>query len=122
VLLYDVPEATTDTWGQPSQAAVQIINASASDGGFWAEVRPLRGNEMLNVRQVWPTATHMITMRWLGSAIPVSDDNPNQQLMPQMKIQLLLDSSWLHFLFAENVEKRNRQWKITAEEKIGATA
>lgn len=100
--------------GQPSQAQVTI-------GSFWAEVRPLRGDEQLNVRQIYPTATHIVTMRWLGSLIPVTADNPQGLVMPQMVLQLALDNSFLHILFADNVEKRNRRWELTCEERIGGT-
>ena len=48
VTLFDVPEAVVSSYGVPSQAPVQI-------GTFWAEVRPLRGREMVNVRSIWPT-------------------------------------------------------------------
>ena len=112
VILLDIPEATTDSWGQPSQTPTTI-------GTFWAEVAPLQGSEMLNVRQVWPLATHIVKMRWLGSAIPVTADNPQGLIMPQMVLNLLLDNSFLHVEFAENVEKRNRQWKLVCSEKIG---
>jgi head-tail adaptor len=100
--------------GQPSQSVTTI-------GSFWADVRPLRGNEQLNVRQIWPTATHIVTMRWLGSMIPKTSDNPAAIIMPQMVLNLALDNSFLHVLFADNVEKRNRQWVLTCEERIGGT-
>jgi len=119
--LYDVPESSTDSFGQPSQGSTQIVSP-ASDGLFAAEVIPLQGQEQLNVRQIWPTATHIVKMRWLGSSIPTSSDNPKGLIIPNMKLQLDLDSSWLNVLFADNVEKRNWQWKLTCEEHIGATA
>jgi hypothetical protein len=122
VLLFDVPESGVDSFGQPSQSTVQITNTAATDGGFWAEVIPLQGNEMLNVRTVWPTASHIVHMRWLGSVIPSSPDNPNGLLVPNMKLQLLLDNSILNMLFCDNVEKRNRQWTLTCEEHINATS
>jgi head-tail adaptor len=115
VTLFDIPESVIDSFGQPSQVPVTI-------GTFWAEVRPLRGNEQLNVRQIWPTATHMVTMRWLGSMIPTTADNPQGLIMPQMVLHLGLDNSYLHILFADNIEKRNRMWQLTCKEKIGATA
>jgi head-tail adaptor len=115
VTLYDVPESNTDTWGQPSQEPTSI-------GTFWAEVRPLKGDEMLNVRQVWPTATHKVKMRWLASSLPATSDNPQRQLMPQMKFQLVLDKSWLNIIWADNVEKRNWQWELICEEHVGASA
>jgi head-tail adaptor len=121
VLLFDVPEATVDSFGQPSTATVQIANANASDGGWWAEVTPLRGDEILNVRNQWPTASHIVRMRWLGSSIPTSPDNPNGLLMPQMKLQLLLDNSVLNMLFVDNIDKRNHEFEITCEEHVGST-
>lgn len=83
---------------------------------------PLKGNEMLNVRQIWPTATHKVRCRWLASVIPASADNPQSQIMPQMKLNVLLDNSWLNVIWAENVEKRNRQWEMICEEHVGASA
>lgn len=115
VVLYDVPESTSDTWGQPSQFKSIV-------GTFWADVVPLQGNETLNVRQVWPTATHTVRMGWLGSSIPATADNPNGVIVPQMVLYLRLDGSWLNVLFADNVEKRNRQWKLICQEKVGAGA
>lgn len=115
VNLYDIPESSTDSVGQPSQAPTLI-------GTFNMSVRPLKGDEILNTRQRWATATHIIESDWLGDSIPTSADNPNGLIMPQMVIKDLLDNSFLHVLFAENVEKRNRKWQIIAEEHVGATA
>ena len=109
-----MPETSVDTFAQPSISPTLI-------GTFWAEVRPLKGDEMLNVRQIWATATHIITMRWLGSAIPSSTDNPNGIVIPEMKFINVADGEVYNVLFAENVEKRDRQWKITAAMKSGAT-
>jgi len=86
------------------------------------EVVPLQGSEMLNVRQIWPTATHTVMVRWLGSAIPTSADNPNGIFMPQMKIKCKLDNSILNIEFAENVEKRNRRWKLVCSEHVGVSS
>ena len=116
--LYDVPEATIDSFGQPSQTTNFI-------GSFHAEVRMLQGNEMLNVRQMWPTATHLIRMRWVGSAIPVSADNPGQLIMPDMKLTLTKTGVLIrifNIVSAKNVEERNREWELTCEEKVGATS
>lgn len=111
VTLYDVPESTRDAYGQPSRAGTEICS-------FWAEVRPLRGNEMLNVRSMWPTATHMVNCRWLGDLIPTSASNPNGYILPRMYLSLGLDGSRLDVVFASNVEKRNRMWQLTCEEKV----
>jgi hypothetical protein len=117
-----VPESTTDTWGQPSQTGSQIINPNASDGGFYFSIRPLQGNEMLNVRQIWATATHIITARWLGSVIPKSNDNPNGYFVPSMKLIGVNDGAVYNIVFADNPELRNRQWVLTVEQKIGAVS
>jgi SPP1 family predicted phage head-tail adaptor len=111
VTLQDIPETALDSYGQTSQAATAI-------GTFWAEVAPLRGDEQLNVRQIWPTATHKVKMRWLGSAIPSTASNPHGLILPRMRLQLGLDGSYLNILFANNVEKRNRQWELVCEEKV----
>lgn len=114
VTLYDVPESSIDSWGQPSQAATTI-------GTFWASVKPLKGDEQLNVRQMWPTATHLVMMRWIGSAIPKTSDNPEGLIMPQMKFHLGLDNSVLNVLFANDIEKRHVMWEITCEQRLGAS-
>jgi len=120
--LWDVPESSTDSWGQPSQTPTQIVNPNASDGGFSFGIRPLRGNEMLNVRQVYPAATHLITGRWLGSIIPASSNNPNGVYVPSMKLIGVTDGDVYNIIFADNPDKRNRQWILTCELQVGATS
>jgi Phage head-tail joining protein len=116
VALYDVPETTQDSYGQPSTAGTQITS-TAADGCFAAEVRTLRGQEQLNVRQQWPTATHMVTMRWLGNAIPAGSNNPNGLIIERMYLVNQLDGSQFNILAANNVERRNRAWELTVQEK-----
>lgn len=116
--LFDVPESTVDSFGQPSQAQVFI-------GNFHVSVRMLQGNEMLNVRQMWPTATHILGMRWVGSAIPATANNPGGLVIPDMKFTLTKNGILIrvfNIVAAKNVEERNREWEITAEEKVGATS
>lgn len=108
--LYDVPETSQDALGQVSQSATLL-------GTFWGESRMLRGNEQLNVRQIWPTATHQVTLRWLGSAIPAGPNNPNGLIIERMYLVDTLDGARLNILNANNVEKRNRRWVLTCEEK-----
>jgi hypothetical protein len=122
VILLDIPEATANTWGQPSQTPTTI-------GTFSARIRPLRGDEQLNARQLWPTATHYVFLGWLGSAIPAREGNSvtnpftGQQcglILPDMVLQVVLDGSFLNIEFAENVDKLNRMWKLVCSEHIGA--
>ena len=122
VLLYDIPESSKDTWGQPSQTPTPIVNPYAIDGSFAADIVPLKGDEMLDVRQMWPTATHTVYMRWLGDSIPVSADNPQREILPQMVLKAVHNNAYLHVVNANNNEFRDRQWVITCEEKVGAIA
>ena len=117
VQLYDSPEATQDSYGQPSTNGTQIEGPGAN-GTFAAEVRPLKGQEMLNVRAIWPTATHLVNMRWLGSAITNDGNNPYLQILPRMYLIDTLDGSRLDVVFASNQEKRNRAWALTCEQKV----
>lgn len=111
IQLYDVPETTRDAYGQTSLSGTLL-------GTFWAEVEELQGDEMLNVRQIWPTATHKVTLRWLGSAIPAGgSNNPNRLVLERMYLIDTLDNSRLNILNARNVEKRNRQWVLTCAQK-----
>ena len=111
VTLQDIPEVTQDTYGQPSLAPTVI-------GTFWMEVQPLQGDDQLNVRQVWPTATHKVKCRWLGTAIATTPNNPHGLILPRTRLLLGVDGSVLNVLFANNVEKRNRQWELVCEEKV----
>ena len=108
--LYDVPETTQDSYGQPSIVGNLI-------GTFWGEVRPLKGDEMLNVRQIWAIATHFVRIRWLGSAIPAGPNNPQGLIVERMYLIDTLDNARLDILNAQNVEKRNRMWLLTCAEK-----
>ena len=125
-LLFDVPESTTDTWGQPSQVAVAIPNNSASDLAFWLVVKPLSGSEILNVRQQWATATHYLECNWLADSVPISSDNPGNGIygyvMPQMKWKLLKDARIFNVLSAINVDEANVAWRMVAQEHYGATS
>lgn len=112
VQLWDVPETMQDSYGQPSQAGTLV-------GVFPAAVVPLKGQEMLNVRAVWPTASHQVWLRWLGSAIPATTTNPNGLILPRMYLVLVEgDGSRLDVVFAENNEERDQFWKLTCEQKV----
>jgi hypothetical protein len=117
VQLFDVPESTQDSYGQPSTNGVQIMGPGIN-GTFSAMVEPLKGDEILNVRQMWPTATHNVRMLWLGSAIPTTNSNPYADILPRMYLVDTLDGSQLNILFAGNIEKRDRGWKLICEEKV----
>ena len=115
--LWDVPETSQDSYGQPSTNGTQIVS-SASDGCFAAERRMLRGDEILNIRQMFPTATDLVRMRWIGSSIPTNgSNNPDGLILERMYLIDTLDGARLNILNANNVESRNRMWLLTCEEK-----
>lgn len=118
VTLIDIPESSVDSYGQPSQAPTEI-------GTYHASVRQLKGRDLLEARQVWPYATHMVEMDWLGSAIPVTASNPAGLILPSMKLLLKKDGLLirvLYVLWANNVDEMNQTWQLTCTEHPGATS
>lgn len=113
-MLLDVNEATVDEWGQPVQPTVEIAEV-------WLQVEPLRGMDLVANHQVNNLATHKVTLRWLGSLIPSTPDNPFGLLRPKMKFQLIKDNSILNILSATDEEKAGRKWICICAERIGAT-
>jgi SPP1 family predicted phage head-tail adaptor len=93
---------TIDTYGQPVQTWQPVQT-------MWAEVRFLRGQELLNVRQGWATATHIISCRWQGASFAPS---------PTMRLLLGKDSRIFNVLAFQNAEERNRQCIFTCEEYV----
>jgi SPP1 family predicted phage head-tail adaptor len=101
VTLQDLVE-TLDSYGQPIQGWADVAT-------FSAEVRPLRGVEVLNIKQVWATASHFVNHRYLGP-----DIKPN----PKQRYKLLKDQRIFNILNVNNVEERNRSYEVTCEEYV----
>lgn len=99
VYLQDITE-TVDSYGQPIQTWSTIATISA-------EVRFLRGGELLNVKQNWPTADHLVTCRYQGPTITPS---------PRMRFMLAKDSRIINIITFQNVEERNRSYQFICEE------
>jgi hypothetical protein len=59
-------------------------------------------------------------MLWLGSVIPTTNNNPYGDILPRMYLIDTLDGSRLNILFAGNMEKRDRGWELTCEEKVNS--
>jgi SPP1 family predicted phage head-tail adaptor len=93
---------TKDSYGQPVKSWQTIQS-------FAAEVRFLRGQELINVAQKWATATHIISCRWQGASFD-----------PQatMRVMLGKDGRIFNVLNFQNVEERNRQCIFTCEERV----
>lgn len=102
VELLDEVETGVDSFGQPITDPEVLAT-------FWAEVRPLRGSEILNVKQIWATATLAVSFRWLGSAV-----RPN----PSHVLRLLPEGRLLNILNVSNVEERNRSYELICEERV----
>lgn len=112
VTLYDVPpSAAQDSYGQTSDTSAQI-----GDKPFWASVRLLRVREKLVNQQIMPTATHIVEMGWLGSAIPKTATNPNGYILERMYL-ILADGRRLDILEADDVEMLHIMWRLTCEER-----
>lgn len=75
---------------------------------FWAEVRPLRGAEILNVKQVWATAEYFVNFRWLGQDLPVDSTQ---------RLKVLNSGKILNILNVNNVEERNRSYELVCTER-----
>jgi SPP1 family predicted phage head-tail adaptor len=94
-------QETIDTYGQPVQSWVDLVT-------IWAEVRPLRGAEILNIKQTWATASHFVNHRFLGILRP----NPKQ------RYQIQKDFRILNILNVNNVEERNHAYEVICEEYV----
>ena len=110
LMLYDVPEQTVDDFGQPSETGTLI-------GTFRGRIQTLRGRMLIESQVTAPTATHRVTLPWLGSAIPATTDNPSREILPRMYF-ILEDGSRLNVVLANNLEKNNLMWELTCEEHV----
>lgn len=89
---------TFDSFGQPIQDWVPV-------GTYWAEVRPLAGQEAYVARQVKAEATHALALRWLGAAVTLRPTD-----------QFLLGDRAFGIVEVRNVEERNRRYELTVKE------
>jgi head-tail adaptor len=96
---------TIDSYGQPIQSWTTLAT-------FSAEVRPLKGSEILNIKQVWATASHFIKHRYLGVAL---DPNPKQRYLLQKPGE---PQRIFNILNSNNVEERNRSHESICEEYV----
>lgn len=99
VTLQQLPAAETfDSFGQPVQTYQTV-------GTYWAEVRPLAGQEAYVARQVKAEATHAVTLRYLGSSLTI---NPTDRLICKGRTFGIVE--------IRNVEERNRRYELTVKE------
>jgi head-tail adaptor len=89
---------TFDSFSQPIQSWTTI-------GTFFAWIRPLMGREAVVAKQVKAEATHGITMNWLGSSVS-----------PNPTYQILYNGRVFGIIQVINVEERNIQYDIIAQE------
>lgn len=97
-LLSPATTETFDTYSQPVPTPTTV-------GTFWGYLRPLQGRELIVAKQVKATATHMLTTRWLGSAVAIN---------PTFRWQL--GSRLFGIVEVRNIEERNRQYEMTLQE------
>lgn len=89
---------TFDSFGQPLKAWTTV-------GTFWAEIRPLIGQEAYVARQMKAEATHMMTLRYLGGGVTL---NPT--------MQFLYGDRTFGIVEVRNVDERNWQYDLTVRE------
>jgi hypothetical protein len=109
--LYDVPETTRNSYGQPSQASTLVAS------GLAAEITQLSGDEAVSIRQtrqILATATHKVKLHYLGDII----------IRPQMKFiaSTRIGVRVLNVLSADNTWEATNDWECICEERIGATS
>lgn len=94
---------------QPAQAPDrygQLADTWADVGTYWAFVRTPTGREAIIAQQFKAELTHVVTMRYLGSA-PLG---PNMRLAYKGRIFNVLD--------VLNVDERNRQYDVHCQEVV----
>lgn len=111
VQLWDPGEAVVDAYGQAIAAGTTQI------GTFRAKVENLRGRLVTSGVQAFSNITHRVTMRWLGTAIPSTADNPNRLILPRMFL-ILQDGSRLDIIDADNPLKARTHWVLNCSEKV----
>lgn len=94
---------TTDSYGQ----RVQSWNTL---GTYYAEVRQLSGREAVNAKQVKADTTHLVRMRYIGTLFATPG------ILPSMRF--LFNGIALNILFINNVDNRNREYQILAQETV----
>ena len=85
---------TFDTFSQPIPNPTLV-------GTYWGFLRPLSGREAIVAKQVKAEATHALTTRYLGSAVPI---NPTWWWQ--------LGTRRFGIASMQNVEERNRQYEF----------
>jgi hypothetical protein len=110
--LYDVPEATRSSYGQPSQASTLIASNLA------AEIEQLSGNELVSIRQtrqILATATHRVKLHYLGPSVVIK---PRMKFVANTRIGVRV----LNVLSVDNTWEATNDWICICEERIGATS
>ena len=94
------PAETADEYGQ-------MIPGWASLGTFWAGVEPLQGREAERARQLIATATHKVTLRWLGPDV-----------IPRPQPRIVFGSRILHIEAVLNLDEGDHHYQVLAMEVV----
>jgi SPP1 family predicted phage head-tail adaptor len=93
--------ATTETFDSFSQP----IPSWTTIGTYWGYLRPLTGRELVIAKQIKAEATHMLTIRYLGSEVAI---NPTYRWV--------LGTRTFGIVEVRNIEERNRSYEMTLRE------
>lgn len=96
------PVSSIDSFGQE-------VDDWATIATFWARVRPIKGQELLSVRQQQAQLTHVVTFRFQGS---------NVRPLPTMRFRNSRSGRILHIESVVNVNERNAMYECQCVERI----
>ena len=86
-----------DDFGQQVRSPITLVER-------WASVEPLRGQELMNARQVQADVTHRVRVRKADGVTP--------------KMQVVFDNRTFEILSVLNIEERGRLVEIYCKESV----
>lgn len=98
------PVSSIDSFGQE-------IDDWATLATFWARIRPIKGQELLNVKQQQAQLTHVVTFRFQG---------PEVRPVPTMRLRDSRSGRILEIESVVNVNERNSMYECQCVERIEA--
>lgn len=119
-----LPPVQVDAWGQPQPGApilatmfepwptplpMGFLPSVQTYGPFWAQIRPLKGDEASVDDQLRAVVTHEVRMRWIGSIVAIT---PRHYLVYQGATA----NRVLQIASVIDVNERRHQYLLTCKE------
>jgi SPP1 family predicted phage head-tail adaptor len=99
---------TIQTLTEAADPYGQRIQSWHTLGNFRSEIRNFSLREMVNAKQVKAETTHIIRTRWIGSLFPSGELPPGSRILYWGRV--------FNVLGRDNIENRNREYRILAQE------